>query len=142
MYTVFKEVDFGTSLEQGPHRDSNLAEAYRAARESGTAEYTRLEDFEPYAPSYGAQAAVIASVRKVTHIAPPDDHGNIIGETMQQPGVIHYDAGPLGLCMGLSDARFVTTTEVYPDSPRANPEQCNAAQIAAIVGALDFLLAR
>ncbi|HXD36879.1 MAG TPA: peptidase, partial [Rhodanobacter sp.] len=32
-------------------------------------------------------------------------------------------------------------TEVYPDSPRATPEQCNAAQAAAVGAAIEFALA-
>ena len=28
---------------------------------------------------------------------------------------------------GMTDARFVTTTEVYPDSPTATPAQCHEA---------------
>jgi hypothetical protein len=32
----------------------------------------------------------------------------------------------------MTDARFVTTTEVYPDSPTASPAQCNQAQVAAV----------
>jgi len=35
----------------------------------------------------------------------------------------------------------VTTTEVYPDSPKATAEVCNRAQVAAIRGGLDFILA-
>ncbi len=61
VYSVFKEVDFGTTLEAGPYRESNLASVYRAALAAGSAAFTRLEDFEPYAPSYGAQASFIAS---------------------------------------------------------------------------------
>ena len=53
--------------------------------------------------------------------------------------MIRYPLKALGLCAGISDARFRTTTEVYPDSPRANPEQCDAAQCAAICAALDYL---
>ena len=34
-----------------------------------------------------------------------------------------------------------TTTEVYPDSPKASDEICNEAQVAAIVAALDFVFA-
>jgi len=86
------------------------------------------------------QAAIIASVEKVTHIAPADEDGKIIGELLQQRGVIHYDARPLGLCMGFTDARFVTTTEVYPDSPRVDDEICAKAQVAAVVGGLEYLL--
>ena len=37
--------------------------------------------------------------------------------------------------------RYKTTTEVYPDSPRATPEQCNAAQAAAVRAAIDYALA-
>ena len=88
------------------------------------------------------QAAVRDSVAQVTHIALPDAAGCLIGVPLEQPGVINYDAGPLGLCMGLTAAPFVTTTEVYPDSPQATDELCILAQVAAVRGALEFLLAR
>ncbi|CAM5224201.1 peptidase [Alishewanella longhuensis] len=39
----------------------------------------------------------------------------------------------------MTAALYVTTTEVYPDSPSATPEQCILAQVAAIVGALDYV---
>ena len=39
------------------------------------------------------------------------------------------------------DQAYRTTTEVYPDSPRATPEQCNAAQVAAVCAAIDYALA-
>jgi hypothetical protein len=55
--------------------------------------------------------------------------------------VILYAFKELGLCAGLTNARYTTTTEVYPDSPRATPEQCIEAQVAAVRGALDFSLA-
>jgi hypothetical protein len=56
------------------------------------------------------------------------------------PGVIHYAMRELGLCACISGARYTTTTEVYPDSPRATPEQCVAAQVAAVCAAVDFVL--
>lgn len=86
------------------------------------------------------QTAVIASVAQVTHIAPPDKNGKIIGAEVQQRGVIHYDKRHLFLCGGFTDAQYVTTTEVYPDSPSATPQECTEAQIAAITGGLDYLL--
>ncbi|MBT0586827.1 M14 family metallopeptidase [Alteromonas oceanisediminis] len=86
------------------------------------------------------QAAVIASVEKVTHIAPPDEHGKIIGADVTQHGVIHYDKTSLHLCGGFTNAQYVTTTEVYPDSEEATPAQCIDAQVAAITGGLDYLL--
>jgi hypothetical protein len=87
------------------------------------------------------QQAVIAAVARVTHIAPADAQGAIIGSPVIAPGVIAYPMRELGLCAGISDARYTTTTEVYPDSPRATPAQCNAAQVAAVCAALDFALA-
>ena len=99
--------------------------------------YTVGDSARP-APEF--QAAIIASVRQVTHIAEADDSGRIIGEALQQPGVINYDARPLGLCMGFTEARFVTTTEMYPDSPRTNPEICIEAQVASVRGGLGYLL--
>jgi methyl-accepting chemotaxis protein len=61
VYSVFKEVDFGTSLLTGPYRDTNFAQAFRAARQSGAPNFVRLEDFAPYPPSYNAPASFIAS---------------------------------------------------------------------------------
>jgi PAS domain S-box-containing protein len=60
-YSVFKEVDYGTSLLYGPYSETNFAEAYRAARDADDPEFVKLVDFEPYAPSYNAPAAFIAS---------------------------------------------------------------------------------
>ncbi len=92
-------------------------------------------------PQPAFQRAVIAAVAKVTHIAPADRHGQIIGSPIVAPGVIEYALEQLGLCAGITDARYKTTTEVYPDSPRATSEQCNAAQVAAVCAAIDFALA-
>lgn len=86
------------------------------------------------------QRAIIAAVERVTHIAPADARGEIIGATVVQPGVINYPLRELGLCAGYTHAPFKTLTEVYPDSPRATPAQCNAAQVAAIRAALDHVL--
>ncbi|WOJ95119.1 M14 family metallocarboxypeptidase [Congregibacter variabilis] len=91
-------------------------------------------------PAPEFQEAIIKSVAKVTHIAPSID-GKIIGETLQQNGVICYDGIGLGLCMGVTDAPYVTTTEVYPDSPLVSEQDCIAAQVSAITGGLDYLLA-
>jgi len=94
-------------------------------------------DTEKPAPDF--QAAIIKSVEKVTHIASPDSDGKIIGETLQQWGVINYAARKLGLCMGFTDANFVTTTEVYPDSPQVDDEDCINAQLATVTGGLEYL---
>jgi hypothetical protein len=46
----------------------------------------------------------------------------------------------LGLCAGITGARYATTTEVYPDSPQVTPELCNEAQMAAVCAAIEFAL--
>jgi hypothetical protein len=91
-------------------------------------------------PQADFQQAIIKEVAKVTHIAPADESGKLIGVDIEQFGVINYAGRALGLCMGLTDATYVTTTEVYPDSPKVNDENCIVAQVAAITGALDFII--
>nr|MDA3914124.1 peptidase [Oleiagrimonas sp.] len=91
-------------------------------------------------PQLAFQQALIEAVAKVTHIAPVDSRGEIIGSPVVSPGVIQYPLRKLGLCAGITSAPYRTTTEVYPDSPRATPEQCNAAQVAAVCAAIDFAL--
>ena len=61
VYSVFKEVDYGSSLESGPYSETNFAEAFRAARDASDSDFVQLVDFEPYHPSYNAPAAFIAS---------------------------------------------------------------------------------
>lgn len=87
------------------------------------------------------QAAIVAGVRPVTHIAPADENGQLIGSDQIQPGVIEYPCRQWGLCQGMTNAQFTSTTEVYPDSPKATDEICNGAQVAAVRAALDFALA-
>jgi len=91
-------------------------------------------------PQPGFQKAIIDAVEKVTHIAPADDNGNIIGTPVVGHGIINYPVRELGLCAGITNARYRTTTEVYPDSPRATPQQCNDAQVAAVRAAIDYAL--
>jgi serine phosphatase RsbU (regulator of sigma subunit) len=61
IYSVYKEVDFGTSLIDGPYSNSNLAEAFESANQSGDKDFVNLVDFDPYHPSYNAPASFIAS---------------------------------------------------------------------------------
>ncbi|MEJ2456563.1 MAG: methyl-accepting chemotaxis protein [Candidatus Thiodiazotropha sp.] len=71
VYTVFKELDFATSLKQGPYADSELAQAYRGAMNLKNDGSAFLTDFSPYLPSYQDPAAFIA--------APVFDDGQRIG---------------------------------------------------------------
>ncbi len=97
-------------------------------------------DAEKPTPQF--QKAIIDSVEKVTHIAPAADDNTIIGSACEQWGVISYAAASLGLCMGVTDAAYVTTTEVYPDSPKVDDENCIEAQVAAVIGGLDYVSAK
>lgn len=93
-------------------------------------------------PQLEFQQAIIEAVAAVTHIAPPDAAGQIIGCPLLSPGVITYPVKTYAMCPSVTAARYTTTTEVYPDSPRATPQQCDAAQVAAVCAALDFVLDR
>ncbi|AHI28064.1 M14 family metallopeptidase [Marinobacter similis] len=87
------------------------------------------------------QQAIIKAVEPITHIAPADDSGEIFGSPVVARGVIQYPLNELGLCASVTSAPYKTTTEVYPDSSRSTPEQCNAAQAAAVCAAIDYALA-
>jgi hypothetical protein len=93
-------------------------------------------------PADDFQRAMITTVEKITHIAPADEDNKLIGVPLAQWGVINYPANKLGLCMGLTDAPFVTTTEVYPDSPLVDNKNCINAQVACITGGLEYLISQ
>jgi serine phosphatase RsbU (regulator of sigma subunit)/ABC-type amino acid transport substrate-binding protein/anti-sigma regulatory factor (Ser/Thr protein kinase) len=61
VYSVFKEVDFGTNLLNGPYSQTNIAEAFVSASKNSSGDYSKIVDFEPYLPSYNAPAAFISS---------------------------------------------------------------------------------
>lgn len=70
IYTVFKELDYATSLKIGPFADTGLAEAFKGAMQlNDGASY--MTDFAPYLASYLDPASFIA--------APVFDHGKRIG---------------------------------------------------------------
>ncbi len=98
-----------------------------------------VDDSENPQPAF--QQAIIDEVGRITHIAPADTHGKIIGSDVIAPGIIRYALRPLGLCTSITGARYTTTTEVYPDSPLVTPEKCRAAQVAAVCAGIEFALA-
>ncbi|TAH12587.1 MAG: DUF2817 domain-containing protein [Curvibacter sp.] len=85
------------------------------------------------------QAAIVAAVQRVTHIAPSDAQDCLIGSPQVAHGVIHYAMAELGLCASITGARYTCTTEAYPDSPTATPAQCIDAQVAAVCAAVEFV---
>ena len=61
VYSVFKEMDYATSLSTGPYSNTNFAQVFKLAVESGEKDAVILQDFKPYTPSYEAAASFIAS---------------------------------------------------------------------------------
>lgn len=60
VYSVFKEVDFGTSLTTGIYSNTNFGNVVKAAIAGTTKDFVKLIDFQGYDPSYGAPASFIA----------------------------------------------------------------------------------
>ncbi|KPJ94749.1 MAG: hypothetical protein AMJ53_04670, partial [Gammaproteobacteria bacterium SG8_11] len=60
VYSVFKELDYTTSLLDGPYAQTGIGEAFRAAKQLQR-DQTVLTDFAPYFPSYEDPAAFIAT---------------------------------------------------------------------------------
>lgn len=138
--TIFAHFD----LHETTDTDNTIFRIAKQLRDGKTEEFTEIPDGfytvgDADNPVPEFQKSVIASVKKVTHIAPPDPQGRIIGAPLEQEGVINYPLKNLSLCAGFSNAPFTTTTEVYPDSPKVTPEICTLAQVAAIKGGLDYL---
>ena len=59
-YSVFKELDYATSLNTGEWKDRDLGNAFRAAADASSPEKVSFFDFKPYGPSYGAPASFIS----------------------------------------------------------------------------------
>ncbi|MGL4514295.1 MAG: methyl-accepting chemotaxis protein [Lacipirellulaceae bacterium] len=60
VYSVFKELDFATSLNDGPYAKSHLGDVFRKALALPKGEFAFV-DFDSYYPSYEAPASFIAS---------------------------------------------------------------------------------
>ncbi|NJS35594.1 MAG: HAMP domain-containing protein [Brachymonas sp.] len=61
VYSVFKELDYGTSLSSGLVSKSKLAEAYQRVKQAANRDTVYLSDFATYLPSYDDQAAFAAT---------------------------------------------------------------------------------
>lgn len=61
VYSVFKELDYATSLLDGPYASTNFAEVYKEARTATSSDEVFFADFRPYTPSYEAPASFVAS---------------------------------------------------------------------------------
>ena len=61
VYSVFKELDYSTSLIDGPYADTNFGEVFRMANAATQPDIFYLVDYAQYFPSYEAPASFIAS---------------------------------------------------------------------------------
>ncbi len=61
IYSVFKELDFTTSLLDGPYAKTNFGEAFRSAREASDSEQIEISFRAPYYPSYESDAVFVAA---------------------------------------------------------------------------------
>lgn len=137
-------VDVHIDLHETTDTDNSEFGPAKAARDGTALDWHAIPDGfylvgDAERPEPEFQRALIDAVRRVTHIAKPDEDGRIIGVALQQAGVIHLAKRSSGLCGGMTNARFVTTTEVYPDGPTATPAQCNDAQMASVRAAIEYL---
>ena len=71
VYTCFKELDFTTSLKDGPHAKSNLGLAFAKAAAADSPDFVAVVDYEPYIASYDQAAMFLA--------APIFDDGKKVG---------------------------------------------------------------
>ncbi len=90
IYTVFKEIDFATSLRSGALAETNLGKVFRQAATAGRSDVVFFGQFGPYLPSYdkpaGFLAAPILEGRKVVGVLafqlPLDRINQVVGETL------------------------------------------------------------
>lgn len=61
VYTYFKELDFATSLRDGPWAQSGLGQAYGKAMAAKQASDVLITDYAPYRPSYDDQASFVST---------------------------------------------------------------------------------
>jgi methyl-accepting chemotaxis protein len=61
VYTVFKELDFATSLVNGPYAKTRLGDAFRASWALDKPGMVSLSEFGEYLPSYNDQAAFLGT---------------------------------------------------------------------------------
>ena len=61
VYSVYKEIDYGTNLKTGAFKDSGLAKAFNAVNNSDSKDAFSIIDYAQYTPSYESPAGFIAS---------------------------------------------------------------------------------
>ena len=83
VYTDFKELDFTTSMKDGPYAQTNIGRCFRMAVENASPGFVALVDYEAYWPSYNDAAGFIGS--------PIYDGKKLIGVLMFQMPIDHIN---------------------------------------------------
>ncbi|MDF1792043.1 MAG: methyl-accepting chemotaxis protein [Thalassobaculaceae bacterium] len=122
VYTVFKELDYATNLVNGEYAATGLGRVYQKAMASPGK--VIFDDFEAYAPSFGAPASFIATAVK-------DEHGDTVGVLAFQMPIDRLNAvmqDPSGLGetgdtvivgqdgLRRSDSRFATESALLKET--------------------------
>ena len=153
VYSTEKEIDFATSLIDGPHRDSSIAAVFRETRLANNANFVRMVDFASYLPSYGAQASFLAS--------PVARNGQVLGVLIVQVPLDRLDAimtsdgswsrtglGKMGetylvgpdYTLRTQSRSFLTDREAFFDSISAvGVEQATVARMRSLGSAIGLL---
>ena len=84
VYSVFKELDYATSLKTGPYSNTNFAEAFNKAKDLSTVGSYVIVDYKKYSPSYESPASFIA--------APIWDEGKKVGVAVFQMPIDRLNA--------------------------------------------------
>lgn len=83
IYSVFKETDYATNLSNGVYKNSGIAKAFEASKNSLDKNFSYFEDFDFYIPSYNSPAGFIS--------APIIDEGKNIGVLIFQIPINHIN---------------------------------------------------
>lgn len=84
VYSVFKELDYTTSLFDGPYANSGIGRVFQGAVQADSEDTVIIDDFHPYLPSYQDPAAFIAS--------PIFDQGELLGVLIFQMPIDRINA--------------------------------------------------
>ena len=84
VYSVFKELDFATSLKDGAYAGTGIGQVFRQASQATDPDFVAFSDFTPYLPSYRDPAAFVAS--------PVYDNGTKVGVLIFQMPIDHINS--------------------------------------------------
>jgi len=139
LYSVFKEVDFGTRLWNGPYKNTGLAAVAKKAKKLKAGEVA-IVDYSTYAPSYNAQASFIAS--------PVYEGNKLVGILAFQISLDKVDKEIMGQRAGLGETgevflvgsdKKLRTNSMLSNTPTFWSSISNDAIIAALNGQTEVM---